>query len=326
MVDRVPVILLLLVFCVASLMSGCGEGEYENIPVFDRLVKLDAEHPGLEPSRLQVVGDSLFVSFNGLPRLEVFDLDLERLGSIELKAPETILPTSFAVTDTQIVVTDHGKGLVARFDREGRYLDSFGTLPDGQTRLAPIAVTCFKGMAYVADMKLMRVLAISMNDIPEITEAGEMVLTIPGENQPTAGFPSAVHVTPDGRLLIGDAQNGVVHAFTCDGRSIYDFDPVPGVEKMAPQGFAVDDIIDPGLQIENGFDPSGVPEQGRLHLVDGFNGKVHMYNPLGRYLGSYPAETRLSGPSDIAVDTAGKRVYVADPPAGRILVYRYEGD
>jgi len=26
------------------------------------------------------------------------------------------------------------------------------------------------------------------------------------------------------------------------------------------------------------------------------------------------------------VDKVGKRVYVADPPAGRILVYRYEGD
>ena len=58
-------------------------------------------------------------------------------------------------------------------------------------------------------------------------------------------------------------------------------------------------------------------------MVDGFNGQIHMFNPLGRYLASYPADARLAGPAGIAVDRAGRRVYVADPPTGRILVYRY---
>ncbi len=312
--------------CLAFLMPGCANDDYARVPVFDRLVQLDENHPGLEPTRLQILGDSLFVSFNGLPRLEVFDLDLNRLGAIDLVAPETILPTSFAVTDSQILVTDHGTGIVARFDRQGRYLDSFGTLPDGVTRLAPISVTCFAGMAYVADMKLKRVLAISLNDIEGIIEVGEMVLSIPGENGPSIGFPSTVYVTEDGRLLIGDAANGVVRVFTCDGRPIYEFERIPGMTKMAPQGFAVDGKIDPSAQDEHSADPSGIRNQGRLHLVDGYNGQVHMFSPLGRFLGSYPKETRLAGPAGIAVDRVGKRVFVTDPPAGRILVYRYEGD
>jgi len=308
------------------LTPGCSQDDYLRAPEFDRLVQLDETHPGLEPARLQILGDSLFVSFNGLPRLEVFDLDLNRLGGIDLVAPEPILPTSFAVTDSQILVTDHGKGIVARFDRQGQYLDSFGMLPDGVTRLSPISITCFGGVAYVADMGLRRVLAISLNDIKDITEAGEMVLTIPAVKDPAVGFPSTVFVTDDGRLLIGDAANGVVRVFTCDGRPIYQFDTVPGLTKMAPQGFAVDDRIDPSVQDEHSVDPSGIRNQGRLHLVDGYNGQVHMFSPLGRFLGSYPEETRLVGPAGIAVDKVGKRVYVADPPAGRILVYRYEGD
>ncbi|MEN8008597.1 MAG: hypothetical protein ABFS42_16430 [Candidatus Krumholzibacteriota bacterium] len=312
--------------CLALLTPGCAQDEYTRAPEFERLVQLDENHPGLEPTRLQILGDSLFVSFNGLPRLEVFDLDLNRLGAVDLKAPEPILPTSFAVTDSQILVTDHGKGIVARFDRQGQYLDSFGTLPDGVTRLAPIAVTCFAGMAYVADMNQKRVLAISLNTITDIIETGEMVLTIPGENESPVGFPSTVFVTDDGRLLVGDAAKGLVRVYTCDGRSIYEFDPVPGLMKMAPQGFAVDGRIDPSVQDEHSADPSGIRNQGRLHLVDGYNGRVHMFSPLGRYLASYPEESRLSGPAGIAVDRPGKRIFVTDPPAGRILVYRYEGD
>jgi DNA-binding beta-propeller fold protein YncE len=317
---------LISAWCLACLLTGCANEDYVLPPDFERLVQLDENHPGLEPARLQIRGDSLFVSFNGLPRLEVFDLDLNRLGAIDLIAPEPILPTSFAVTDSQILVTDHGKGIVARFDRQGHYLDSFGTLPDGVTRLAPIAVTSFAGMAYVADMNQRRVLAVSLNNITDIIEVGEMVLSIPGENEDPVGFPSSVYVTQDGRLLVGDAGKGEVRVFTCDGRSIYTFDPVPGLAKMAPQGFAVDGMIDPSVQDERSADPSGIRNQGRLHLVDGYNGKVHMFNPLGKYLATYPEETRLTGPAGIAIDRVGNRVYVADPPAGRILVYRYEGD
>jgi DNA-binding beta-propeller fold protein YncE len=314
---------LFLALWSSLLFPGCGQDEYSRGPEFDRQVLLGDDHPGLEPARLQILGDSLFVSLNGIPRLEIYDLELNRLGAIDLVAPEPVLPTSFAVTDSQIVVADHGKGLVARFDRGGRYLDSFGTLPDGTTRLSPIMVTCFNGMAYVADMKLKRVLAISLNNIPDVTEAGEMILTIPGVDQPASGFPSAVQVTPDGRLLVGDAERGLVGVYTCDGQSVYQFDPIPGIDRMAPQGFAYDDMIDPSLQDEQSFDPSGVRVQGRLHLVDGYNGRIHMFNPLGVFLGTYPRDARLAGPSGIAIDKVGRRIYVADPPAGRILIYRY---
>ncbi len=309
---------------VFSWRTDGREESYASLPVLERLVQMDEGTPGHPPARLQVRGDTLFVSYNGLPRIDLFDLDVNPLGTIHLTAPEPILPTSFAVTDSQVLVADHGRGVIARFARDGSYLESHDTLPDGTTRLSPIAVTSYDGMAYVADMKIRRVLAIALNTQPGVTETGELILTVPPLGIEPTGFPSAVQVTPDGRLLIGDAQAGKVSAHTCDGRFVYDFDAIPGLRNMAPQGFAADDRTDPSLQDENSFDPSGIRAQGRWHVVDGYNGQVHMFNPLGRYLGSYPDEARLAGPAGIAIDRANRRIYVADPPTGRILIYRYE--
>ena len=47
-----------------------------------------------------------------------------------------------------------------------------------------------------------------MADAPGITETGELILTIPTSEEQELGFPSAVYVTEDGRLLVGDAATG----------------------------------------------------------------------------------------------------------------------
>jgi hypothetical protein len=135
-----------------------------------------------------------------------------------------------------------------------------------------------------------------------------------------------VNVTPDGRLLIGDAKSGAVEVFTCDGRAIYKFDPVPGLDAIAPQGFAQDTVIDPSVQDPHSADPSGVRLQGRIHVADSASGKVHAYGALGRHVLSYPDDGSLTGPSDVAVHEESQRIFVADPGSGRIVIYRYEED
>ena len=121
-------------------------------PVLLKVVELSDPLVNLEPVRLQIEGDTLFVSYNGLPRIDAYNFDLERLATIQLKSAEPVLPTAFTVTDSTFLVGDHHKGVIAVFDRQGNYLDSFGTLPDGSTRLAPIALTSHSGIVYAADM------------------------------------------------------------------------------------------------------------------------------------------------------------------------------
>ena len=51
------------------------------------------------------------------------------------------------------------------------------------------------------------------------------------------------------------------------------------------------------------------------------NGLIQMFNPLGRFVGSYPENARLQGPAGIAADGQGQHIFVADPPTRRILAF-----
>jgi hypothetical protein len=313
---------------IALLSAQCGspveqDAGYASLPKFEHEFIVTDGADTLSPVRLQFRFDTLYVSYNGVARIDMFSPSLERIGSIPLTDPEPLHPTAFAVTDSQIILCDHSKGAVVICDREGKFVNSFGLLPDQETRLSPLAITYHGGVAYFTDIALRRVLAISMVDAGEITEPGELILQIPTDTAYDIGFPSAVHVTLDGRLLIGDARDGIVHVFTCDGRPIYRFDTVTANQTMAPQGFALDGIIDPELQDSTKFDPSNIHTHGRYHVVDGNNGQVHMFNPLGKYIASYPADGRLLRPSDLSISIKTARIYVADPQARRIVVFRY---
>lgn len=315
---------------VLAVMTGCGgeketaDSSYNILPEFQSAHIIGSEAEPVNPVRLQFRHDTLYVTYSGRSQIDMYTPNLDKIGSIALNDPEPVFPTDFVVSDSEIYVCDHARGAVVVYDLSGRFRDSYGTLPDNSTRLRPFALAYFGGVLYVGDAGQRKVLAISMADAPGITERGELILTIPNENSAhSIGFPSALLVTPDGRMIIGDAMRGTVEAFTCDGRYVYPFDTVPGNTLMAPQSFAVDNVIDPSLQDSASFDPSGLRGIGRIHLVDTNAGKIHMFNPVGKYIGSYPEGRTLDKPSDAAIDTARRRVYVAEPADGRINIYRY---
>ena len=321
---------ILLAWLVVALCACSAQEQpdpYERPPVFAGAVSPQHAGSPLAPVRLTVHADTLWVCYRSMPMIEAWTLGagdaLERAMTISLGEPDPVVPTSLVVNDSSFVVTDHARGLVVQFGREGRVLRSFGTLPDGATRLSPLAVTEYQGVLYVADIAVRRILAIGLGSGEGTRDAGELILTIPHEDTGEMGFPCAVKVTPDGRLLVGDAKTGGVEVFTCDGRAIYKFDPVPELSAIAPQGFAQDTVIDPGKQDPRSADPSGVRLQGRFHVADSANGEIHVYGSLGSYVLSYPDDGSLTGPSDVAVHTGSRRVFVADPGSGRIVVYRY---
>jgi len=321
----------LRLFIALSVCLVCGQcskrpkpgSGYADVPQLQNEYAVSINGDTLAPVRLQLVEDTLFVSFRHQPRIDKFSLQLERIGSIALTVPEPIYPTSFFVTESTIIVCDHAKQAVIIFDREGTLLTSYGTLPDSATALSPFSLAYFRGIAYIGDAAQRRILAVSMQDVPEVTAQGELILTIPRNSDQRVAFPSALLVTPDGRLLSGDAGAGAVLAFTCDGQFIYAFDSVATARPMAPQAIALDSRMDPSLQDTNSFDPSGVRQMGRIHVADANNGGIHMFNPLGRYVATYTGEGKLIKPTGLAVDYADSLIYVADPAARRIFTFRY---
>ncbi|RME23172.1 MAG: hypothetical protein D6800_10200, partial [Candidatus Zixiibacteriota bacterium] len=314
---------------VLSILVGCSKDRpgravaQDGAPRFVREFALVEGADTLGPVRLQLVRDSLFVSYSGLPAIDVCDENGARSQRINLTKPDTVFPTSFVVLDSEIVVADHVHGILAMYTREGRFLTSYDLLPDQRTHLSPFAVTEYGGVLYTADPVLHKVLAISNVDARGITEKGELVLGFPKDSAVSLGFPSAVMVTLDGRLLVGDARRGSIEVFTCDGRHIYRFDQVATARPMTPQAFDVDNVPDPELQDSTTFDPSNVRLMGRIHVVDANNGLVHVFGPLGRYIMSYPSDGRLKKPAGIAIDRSRRTIFIADPSARQVFVYQY---
>lgn len=319
----------LIIVTVTALFISCADTqdtdyEYSAVPRLVSVYHTEGSSEELHPVRLQLVDDTLYVSYSDIPRIDLYDLTPSFVRSIDLTDPEQVFPTSFYVTDSAIAVCDHSKGAVVLYDRSGKFVTSFGTLPDMSTRLAPFSLTYYAGTFYVGDINLQKVLAISAKDTPGVTEQGELILSIPSDTLTTLGLPSSLLVTPDGRLLIGDASSAEILAFTCDGRFIYRFDEVPADRRIAPQAFAIDNIADPSMRDTTTFDPSGIDRMGRIHVVDANNGAVHMFNPVGNYIASYPDTTLFVKPSSIAIDKKTRTIYIADPPAKSIYIMRYE--
>ncbi len=279
----------------------------------------------LEPVRIQLINDSLFISYINKPYIDVYNTDFHKLSTIHLNYPEEVYPTSFHVSDSNIFVVDHSKGAIVIYSRLGKYIKSFGVHPDGKTRLSPFALIYYGGVLYVTDIKQKAVLAISVVDAEGITETGELIQTIPIDTLNPIKFGSTVFVTFDGRLLAGDAGSGLIKVYTCDGHFIYNFDTIPYTLKISPQAIELDNLIDPDLKAldSNSFDPSGIRNMGRIHLVDDNNAKIHIFNPLGKYVASYPEDSILSKPSGIAIDRKNRIIFVTDPKSKIIQIYKY---
>ncbi len=320
-------ILFISFFFVRCGQQPLTEAElYKAPPIFSGAKTIIAENDTLMPVNLQIFKDTLFVSYNHRSAIDIFTPGLDKIGTIDLTDPEPILPTSFAITDSQIFVSDHAKKVIAIYDRKGAFKESFGLLPDGITQLSPFDLTHYGGVLYVSDIGLGKVLAISVTNAKDITEIGELILKIPSDTTQTIGFPASLDITFDGRLFVGDAQNAIVKVFTCDGRHIYNFDTVPTMKPFSPMGFAMDSRIDPSMQDTSSFDPSGIRSMGRIHVVDPNNSTVHIFNPLGKYISSYAFNEKLVKPSDIAIDRKRGRIFIADPQARQVFVYIYRGN
>lgn len=324
--------LTILSLAAFLLAVACVDQSHDAAPPFERLPQLLGTHSlthgdvAISPARIEIVGDTLFISSSQYPRIDKYDYDLNMIGSTALTYPKPVYPTDFKVTDSLLIVADHSNSLIVLYNRKGELVTSFGSMPNTSLPLSPFALDFYGGVAYVGDARLRLVLAVSMVDADGITEIGELILTIPADSVHSIGFPSAIMVTDDGRLLIGDALNGLTKVFTCDGRFVYTFDTVATANTIAPQGLAVDNVIDPSIQDSTSFDPSGVRFMGRIHIVDANNRQVHMFNPLGRYVASYTTPDSTGRPSDIAIDRQQRLIYVTDPVARRLFVYSYRSD
>lgn len=314
-------------------LLGCGtetqtvsKAGFNGLPIYVDEHRFSDNSGPLIPWRIHRYFDTLFIAFKDRPFIDKFSMELKQIGRIRLEEPEPVSPNEFYVTDSFIVVLSHRREMVILYDHDGGLVKSFGTQPDGLTPLLPFSVYCYGGVAYVGDITMHGVMAISITNADQITEVGELILSIPSDTTHQIGFPGALIVTVDGRLIAADATDGMIKVFTCDGRYVYNFDSLPPLERSpAIHAFVYDDVPDPSLLDTTKFDPSNIATHGRLHAVDAVNHQIHMFNTLGKYVASYPSDsTILTRPVDIALDYRANLIYVVDPEKEAVILFEYK--
>jgi len=298
---------------------------FDQPPVFIGMQTI-AENGDLKPFALALHDGKLLVSYLSSDRVDEFSDRLKHLRTLHLreKAPASI--TGLALDGERLYAADFKSGdlLVADY-KTGRLLQSFGWLPDRKAQIKALGITLRADNLYVTDVASGQIRVISTTTVDKVREEGELILSFPDRAAKGVqlGYPTWTMVTPDGRLLISDARTREVKAFTCSGRFAHLFDKEGMAALKTPMGIAMDDLRSPELAAEakKVFDPSGVREQGRIHVVDAALGRVKVFNALGKYVLTYGGELRQ--PNGIVIDQKTRLIFVSDAKLRAIAVYKY---
>lgn len=285
-----------------------------------------ADDEVLQPYALSRSEGSLYVTYVGKKRIDVFDDNFERTGSITLQQPEGALVSSIVVLKDRIYTADLQLKEIRVHDTTGSLVDAWRWLPDGKSRIVPHGITIHDGIMYVTDVSHRMVHAISVEEKPGLTEIGELLFSTPGtrKNIPPLQFPACTAVTEDGRLLVSDLAAGIVRVFTCDGRFAYSIPENRQSFLSSPHSMAFDDLPNPKFleRSKEEFDPSGIQYQGRIHVVDRESHRVAVFDSKGNFVLNYGDED-LTVPNGIVINTTLRTIIIADTQKGALVVYRY---
>lgn len=298
---------------------------FDQPPVFIGLQAMP-EPGNLKPFALALREEKLLVSYLSSDRIDEFSGKLEFLRTLHLLEKEPASITGLAVEGDRIYATDFKSGdlLFAEY-KTGKLLQSYGWQPGHSVRMKALGVAFYKNNLYVSDVASRQMLAIGASTEKDMREEGELIARFPNGRAAEfeLGYPTWAMVTPDGRLLVSDAKSGEVKAFTCSGRSAHLFEKGGDATLKTPMGIAMDDLPSPELAAKKAavFDPSGVNDQGRIHVVDAGLARVKVFDPLGKYVLTYGTELRQ--PNGIVINQKRKLIFISDAALHAIAVYKY---
>lgn len=223
-----------------------------------------------------------------------------------LQQPNSVYADAFRVyvTDTYrstTVVTPR----IFVFDRGNRTAVPLGIpAPPAEGKLlAPAAITVdATGVIYVADPLQGMVFGYDLNGkaLSVFGRAGE------------AGKPTGLAADrARGRLYVADAAAHLVRAITVTGTTLV---------TVGGTGNASEDFRFPKAL--------ALDKTGNLYVLDGLKGRVHVYDPDGRFIRRFDLAGDNPGiplkPRGIAVDSDG-HVYVSDVASNNILIFDHDG-
>ncbi len=295
-------------------------------PVFVGFKNIEPPDSSAQVFALTIHEDKLLVSFLNSDCIQEYSASLELIRNICLLDGEPASITGIVVEGDRLYATNYRTGELHIVDyKTGTLLNSFGMFPDQQTSMKLFGVAYRSDAIYVSDSRTNQILAISAVAVPDLKDEGELLLSFPSAEATgyQLSFPTFLAITPDGRLLVSDVGNKEVKAFTCSGRPAHLFEKEGEAKLAAPMGIAFDDLPSPELIAlkDSVFEPSGIYEQGRIHIVDTKLAKVKVFNSLGKYVLTYGEE--LEQPNGIAIDQTRRLIFIADAKRNAVGLYKY---
>ncbi len=275
----------------------------------------------LTPQCIAINGDSIYVSFADDPVVLIYSTNLARLGALHLDKPSQVIPHAIAVTDSQLIVTDTTKGIVAVFDHEGDYISSAAWYPGKQLRILPIQLSTNGKLLTVIDAKAGQVAVISLIVEQPFYDFLELMNLIPKDDRSRLPKPTAAAIAPEGSFWIGDST-GKALIYSPTGDYVNEIEQPTRTKITMPIAFAAArNSSSAGASI--GAAGHWQPDQMRMHLLDGATGKVYVYDLTGRLKLVYPQDRVLQQPTSIAINSTRREIFITERNNRSITVFGY---
>jgi hypothetical protein len=271
------------------------------------------------PQNIALFHDSIYISFVGESLIQIFSPTLKQLGSLHLDKPAVIVPTAIAVTDSQLIVADTIKGLIAVFNKDGEYINSIAWYPGRSVRVQPTQIATDSKLLTVVDPKAAQVAVISLVNQQPFFDFLELMDLIPGEDHSHLRKPSAACIAPEGSIWIGDTS-GKAAIYSSTGDFVNELEQPKLTRITMPICFAVADGSISATPVPQG---RWQPDLIRVHLLDKTTGKVYVYDLSGRLKLVYPQDRDLLQPTSIAINSFRREIFITESATRSITVFGY---
>ena len=291
--------------------------EQQVLPQNDAIEKSETRKPDYKysidcdrrtPQGLAIYQDKLYVSYNQLNIIDIFDYQGKRLDMFVpyQQRPINVVALEFDRHGNVYLIDTKNKTIMV-FDQNNSFLYLFPPnnveSSTGEFVEIPISITIENNLIFITDM--------ADNSVKMFSSSGEYLMSIKGSGTEEAEpwTPVAVGQTKDGRFIVSDIMAKNITVFSCDGKFAHIFNDAEGPLKLtAPVAMAIDHL-------------------GRVHVMDNDKNLIFVYDNYGRFLFTYgesnaPASA-IQRPRSIAIDRINNQIFIANSVSKNISVWSY---